>query len=429
MASADPGQIEKLQGQARLLWQQGDRQRSAALWTEVARLDPANPEAANFVGMWCLAQGRFVEAQGHLKRAVDADPEQPALWFNYAAAARGAGASREALAALRKALEHDPYFVQAIFQEAVLLEELGEPEAAAAAYQDFLATAPAEVQSDPRFEPALARARERVASSKRKLEDLIEEQTRALPRPARRAQEAVGALLGKNRIYAAEPTFFHVPRLPAIPFLDRGLSPWIEELEAAAPALIEEARLVAAQDSATPAGFVPYVENPPGVANNQWEELNHSPKWGAFFFWKHGRFNAENGARCPRTAELLERMPLIRLHGRAPNAFFSLLSPNTKIPPHPGVSNIRATVHLPLLVPPGCGFRVGAETREWVPGKAWVFDDTIEHEAWNDSPTPRLILIFDVWNPFLEEEEREYYAQVLRAYDRYKGDPAASAVF
>ena len=58
-------------------------------------------------------------------------------------------------------------------------------------------------------------------------------------------------------------------------------------------------------------------------------------------------------------------------------------------------------MHLPLIVPPGCGFRVGSETREWVPGKAWVFDDTIEHEAWNLSDVPRGVLIFDIWNPFL----------------------------
>jgi aspartyl/asparaginyl beta-hydroxylase (cupin superfamily) len=58
-------------------------------------------------------------------------------------------------------------------------------------------------------------------------------------------------------------------------------------------------------------------------------------------------------------------------------------------------------------VPPNCSFRVGGETREWVPGRAWVFDDTIEHEAWNRSDAPRAILIFDIWNPFLSAAERD----------------------
>jgi aspartyl/asparaginyl beta-hydroxylase (cupin superfamily) len=86
---------------------------------------------------------------------------------------------------------------------------------------------------------------------------------------------------------------------------------------------------------------------------------------------------------------------------------FSILQPRTRIPPHTGSSNIRTTIHLPLVVPPGCGFRVGAETREWVEGEAWAFDDTIEHEAWNDSDQVRAILILDGWNPFLTEAERE----------------------
>ena len=92
--------------------------------------------------------------------------------------------------------------------------------------------------------------------------------------------------------------------------------------------------------------------------------------------------------------------------GHAPTAFFSILKPKTRIPPHTGVSNTRLVVHLPLFVPPGCGFRVGSETREWRPGSAWVFDDTIEHEAWNDSDQPRAILIFDIWNPYLSAAER-----------------------
>ena len=92
--------------------------------------------------------------------------------------------------------------------------------------------------------------------------------------------------------------------------------------------------------------------------------------------------------------------------GRTPSAMFSLLKPKTRIPPHTGVSNVRLVTHLPLIVPPGCGFRVGNDTREWETGKAWVFDDTIEHEAWNDSEQLRVVLIFDVWHPQLSAAER-----------------------
>jgi len=67
---------------------------------------------------------------------------------------------------------------------------------------------------------------------------------------------------------------------------------------------------------------------------------------------------------------------------------------------------------LPLIVPGNCQFRVGGEIREWREGEAFAFDDTIEHEAWNDSDRPRVVLIFDVWNPYLTKSERE----LLRAY-------------
>jgi aspartyl/asparaginyl beta-hydroxylase (cupin superfamily) len=96
-----------------------------------------------------------------------------------------------------------------------------------------------------------------------------------------------------------------------------------------------------------------------------------------------------------------------------------LLDARTHIPPHTGVTNTRLTVHLPLIVPPGCRFRVGGEIREWQTGTAWVFDDTIEHEAWNDSDAPRAILIFDIWNPQLTEVERDLVREATVALAQY----------
>ena len=72
-------------------------------------------------------------------------------------------------------------------------------------------------------------------------------------------------------------------------------------------------------------------------------------------------------------------------------------------------------------MPPGCGFRVGSETREWRIGEGWVFDDTIEHEAWNDSDEPRYILICDIWNPRLSPQERAAIAGVIAATDAFNG--------
>jgi aspartyl/asparaginyl beta-hydroxylase (cupin superfamily) len=124
-------------------------------------------------------------------------------------------------------------------------------------------------------------------------------------------------------------------------------------------------------------------------------------------------------AQCPRTAALLASAPLCTIPRHAPTAFFSVLAPKTRIPGHTGVTNTRFIVHLALTVPPSCGFRVGAETRSWQEGRAWVFDDTFEHEAWNDSDEPRVVLIFDVWNSFLSAAERDLVSATTSGVQEY----------
>ena len=92
---------------------------------------------------------------------------------------------------------------------------------------------------------------------------------------------------------------------------------------------------------------------------------------------------------------------------QAPIALFSKLSAEMKIPPHNGLTNSRLICHLPLIVPENCGsLRVGNEERSWVEGEMLIFDDTIEHEAWNSSAHERVILLFEVWRPEIAEEER-----------------------
>lgn len=406
----------ELENAARAAAARGDREGAAAHWAALLEKHPDHGPALNAVGNFKLANGDAAAARLLFRRAVEADPGQIALLFNLAAAERAAGDHLAAIRALDAALAIDPYFVQAIFQKAVLLEEQGSMRDAALIYRDFLDTAPPEVLENPRFAAILLRARECVAQDNAALGALIE---RGAAAPSLRGREAIDALVGKQRIYVAEPTFLTIPRLPAIPFFDRADTPWIGVLEAATDDIRREAEAVLADSGRDP--FEPYVANPPGIPANQWGELDHSKRWGAFFLWKHGVRDEDNCARCPATSAILDRLPLVQLRGRMPNAFFSLLEPKTRIPPHTGVTNARSTAHLPLIVPEGCGFRVGAETREWRPGAAWVFDDTIEHEAWNDSDQPRLILIFDVWNPLLDPAEHGFLAEALDAYDHHYG--------
>ncbi len=145
----------------------------------------------------------------------------------------------------------------------------------------------------------------------------------------------------------------------------------------------------------------------------QWRELNQSRDWTAIHLIRNGERVEANARHCPATMALLARLPQPDIPGAGPNAMFSLLAPHTSIPAHVGVNNCRLVCHLPLVVPEGCWFRVGAETRHWQRGQAFLFDDTIEHEAANPSDQLRVVFIFDVWNPALSAAEREAVRQVI----------------
>jgi aspartyl/asparaginyl beta-hydroxylase (cupin superfamily) len=210
----------------------------------------------------------------------------------------------------------------------------------------------------------------------------------------------------------------HYPGLPVIEFFERSRFPWLDNFEAATDAIRNELEAVMADD----AGMVPYVTYPDDAPLNQWAELNNSLNWSAYHLIKQGRIVDDHANRCPVTMGLLQTAPQPLQPGRTPAAMFSLLKPKTHIPPHTGVSNVRLVTHLPLIVPPDCKFRVGNTVREWVPGKAWVFDDTIEHEAWNGSDAMRAVLIFDIWHPDLTEAEKHLLGSLSSAIGAFVGE-------
>ena len=165
------------------------------------------------------------------------------------------------------------------------------------------------------------------------------------------------------------------------------------------------------------AELVPYIQYPDDVPLRQWAELNRNRAWTAIHLVQNGVTIEANARHCPAAMALLGQLDQPDIPRRGPNAMFSLLAPGAHIPPHTGVANTRLVCHLALIVPPGCWFRVGAETRDWEAGKAWVFDDTIEHEAMNPSEALRVVFIIDTWHPDLSPAERGAVAAVLAATD------------
>ena len=119
------------------------------------------------------------------------------------------------------------------------------------------------------------------------------------------------------------------------------------------------------------------------------ETALYNQGWDVFGFYFFGQRLAANCAQCPQTLSILETIPGLTTAG------FSCLAPATHIKPHTGYTDSVLRLHLGLLTPPECGLRVGAEVRNWQAGECLIFDDTVEHEAWNYSSQPRVILLLD----------------------------------
>lgn len=368
----------------------------------------SNADALFQQGVEALSRGDLATAGDRLRAAAAASPGEAIVPLTLAVVHRQLGDPEGEHAAIEASLAVDAYFLPGLLARADLLERRGRRRAAATAYANALKVAPPEPHWPPALRPGLERARQVVDANSEALaahlETALAGAREALaPDLAERWDEAAAIMAGLSRPYRSESNQLHVPRLPAIPFFDRAAFPWAAALEFRTEAIRGELEAVMREQADA---FSPYIAYRPGDPVNQWRELNHSSRWSTYHLWRGGEPVVENLERCPETARALRSVEMAEIGGLCPNAMFSVLAPRTAIPPHTGETNARLVAHLPLIVPPGCAYRVGYENRRWTEGELLVFDDTIEHEARNDSDQPRVVLIFDVWNPLLQPAER-----------------------
>jgi aspartyl/asparaginyl beta-hydroxylase (cupin superfamily) len=208
--------------------------------------------------------------------------------------------------------------------------------------------------------------------------------------------------------------------LPHIQFYDPAMFDWSRGVEAATDLVREELRSVLAGGLE---GFRPYIASEANQPRSH--PLLDNTDWSALFLCENGRRFEDAIARCPQTWKAVQAAPLAWIERSSPTVMFSLLRRGTRIPAHRGVLNTRLICHLPLIVPPRCGFRVGNDVREWQEGKLIMFDDTIEHEAWNESDQDRVVLIFDIWRPELSEQERREVAALCAISDQGRDQAGA----
>jgi aspartate beta-hydroxylase len=386
----------------------------------VIALDTSQPVARNMLGLDALSRGDAASATTHFEQACRGDPNAAELWLNLAKACAARDDLEGARDALERSLSIDRRFLPALIGLAELHEELGE-EALATEHWGAVAALADPMASSPDLAEVVAHARSYVDRQRSRLADALDRAlesglSTAAVRDRRRIRAAADVMLGRRTVYTNECHGLHYPFLQADEFFDREHFPWLAKLEAATAEIRAELEAILASDRN---GLAPYVEQPSGVPENKWSPLDRSLDWSALHLWRDGERIEEACARAPKTAALVESLPLCRIPGRAPSVFFSILKAGRHIPPHTGVTNVRSIVHLPLVVPEGCTFRVGGEIRPWVEGEAFVFDDTIEHEAHNPSGRDRGVLILDCWNPHLSETERAMIGRIYEVTTAY----------
>ncbi|PLK27269.1 aspartyl/asparaginyl beta-hydroxylase domain-containing protein [Novosphingobium sp. TH158] len=370
--------------------------------------DPALAQEANAQGMAAMRAGDPVGAAQAFARAAEADPAALPLWTNLAHAWRLAGNAAAEKAALERALALDRTDFGAQLRMAQVLQRMGEETQALIAWSGVQQLAAQMPGLAPQVVEELDHGRAYCRQLQERLYQGIDAALQGQAADwdeteSRRIRAFVDTALGKRQVFHNQCAGAYYPFIPEDEFFDRRHFPWLDELEAHHAVIKAELEALLAD----PGDVIrPYVQMDEGTPQSQWSKLDGSLDWAACFLWEYGRKNLPVTDRCPQTAALLERLPLARIPGRAPNAFFSMLKPHSHIPPHTGVTNTRAIIHLALDIPPGCTFRVGNETRAWEEGKAFAFDDTIDHEAVNPSDRRRAVLILDTWNPHLTERER-----------------------
>ena len=228
-----------------------------------------------------------------------------------------------------------------------------------------------------------------------------------------------------------------IPKLRALATWDISLFNFTKKLEESFKDIKEELlSLKGLENVDGKRGFQPY-RAPSWASKRQAKDgvgsISHDAgNWNVYYLYLHNVDFQENRDRCPKTVALLDSID--NLYG---HCFFSTLAPKTHITKHHGPTNKKLRVHLPLIVPnddddgtnkdgdtdtttksnkKSCRLRVGDDIINVTEGKCYIFDDSLEHEAWNDhSNQARIVLIFDIWHPDLTKKEIKFLSFLRKA--------------
>jgi tetratricopeptide (TPR) repeat protein len=345
------------------------------------------------LGLALTELGRIDEAVAHCQCAVGLDPGRPAAHLGLAAALRSKGALTPAHDHIARAIELDPNLAEAHFQLGLTLQALDRSEAAASALGQALRLRPdmiaARQELDKILKPSVDSDELSVATSSA---------TSILGKPqGGSAADRLNRYLALFMNSDNHPRMGFYPGLTARPWHDPSGFPIVHALEQRYEAICREILALETTEF-----------------QSEIEGMSRTGNWDVFLFYERGRKNDENCSRCPVITGIIETHNTVRT--LAGLMYASKTRPGTHIVPHQGPTNMRLRVHLGIKIPNGdCGLRVGNEIRRWQEGKYLVFDDYFEHESWNYTKEPRIVLILDVWHPELSASELTF----LQGLHRY----------
>lgn len=423
MKTPNEAMVATLMREGDQLAQSGQSVSAAVRWHKVLELEPDFPPALNNLAMQAMQRGDLAAARDLLQRAVATAPDYTMAHANLSRAHALLGDLDAALTQINAAIRADPVAWGVHIEKARLLEERGNRRAAASSYGTALAYMPEGIKQAPELLHLIEHAKRMVAENQAEMREFLMARMGDMlrtssPRQLERFQHSLDVITGRRDMAQSRPLTLPFPRLPSIPIFHREDFDWAPAVEAAFPDMLRELQGLLDEQ----AEFVPYVQMSDYEPKGQFAPLDRNLDWGAYYFWKSGKLDEEHARRCPKTvAALSDHAPMCMVPDRAPVTFFSALKPGTHIAPHHGATNTRLTVHMPLIIPPDCALRVGGETHVWKPGELVMFDDTILHEAWNNSDRLRVVLIFDVWHPMLTPLERDLVCQTIEGMLAYNG--------
>nr|WP_082728684.1 aspartyl/asparaginyl beta-hydroxylase domain-containing protein [Rhizobium altiplani] len=185
----------------------------------------------------------------------------------------------------------------------------------------------------------------------------------------------------------AEKLNFKYARLGNPPVYDNATFPWVAEVEKAWPEIRSELDRVLVRQSELPSFH---------DISTDVKTISSDSGWKTFFLVGFGVRSEQNIRACPQTWEAVQKIPGLK------TAMFSIFEPGKHLPAHRGPYNGVLRLHLGMIVPEPAdklAIRVKDQICRWQEGKALIFDDAYEHEAWNHTDETRVVLFIDFVKP------------------------------